>query len=92
MSKIVNVHEAKTYLSQLLERVNAGEEIIIAKSGKPVARNSFSAAGMTSSPMPSPGISKIVYILTSSASMFAQRGRLSYHTGQKACFVTVRRR
>ena len=38
MSKIVNVHEAKTYLSQLLERVNAGEEIIIAKSGKPVAR------------------------------------------------------
>ena len=38
MSKVVNVHEAKTHLSQLLERVNAGEEIIIAKSGKPVAR------------------------------------------------------
>lgn len=34
----VNVHEAKTHLSRLLERVAAGEEVIIAKSGKPVAR------------------------------------------------------
>lgn len=34
----VNVHEAKTNLSRLLERVRAGEEIIIAKGGKPVAR------------------------------------------------------
>jgi prevent-host-death family protein len=34
----VNVHEAKTQLSMLLARVAAGEEIIIAKSGKPVAR------------------------------------------------------
>jgi prevent-host-death family protein len=34
----VNVHEAKTKLSQLLERAHAGEEIIIAKSGKPYAR------------------------------------------------------
>ncbi len=34
----VNVHEAKTHLSKLLERVYAGEEIIIAKSGKPYAR------------------------------------------------------
>jgi len=34
----VNVHEAKTRLSQLLERANAGEEIIIAKNGKPYAR------------------------------------------------------
>lgn len=38
MAKLVNIHEAKTHLSQLLECVNAGEEIIIAKSGKPVAR------------------------------------------------------
>jgi prevent-host-death family protein len=36
--KVVNVHEAKTTLSQLLERVRAGEEIIIAKGGKPCAR------------------------------------------------------
>ena len=34
----VNVHEAKTHLSRLLERVRAGEEIVIAKNGKPVAR------------------------------------------------------
>jgi prevent-host-death family protein len=34
----VNVHEAKTHLSRLLERVTAGEEIIIARAGKPVAK------------------------------------------------------
>ena len=34
----VNVHEAKTHFSKLLERVAAGEEIVIAKAGKPVAR------------------------------------------------------
>ena len=35
---VVNVHEAKTHLSRLLERVSAGEEIVIAKAGRPVAR------------------------------------------------------
>jgi prevent-host-death family protein len=35
---IVNVHEAKTHLSRLLERVAAGEEVIIGKAGRPVAR------------------------------------------------------
>ncbi len=34
----VNVHEAKTNLSRLLVRVEAGEEIVIARNGKPVAR------------------------------------------------------
>jgi prevent-host-death family protein len=34
----VNVHEAKTKLSQLLERVEAGEEVVIARAGRPVAR------------------------------------------------------
>ncbi|MEI2826358.1 MAG: type II toxin-antitoxin system prevent-host-death family antitoxin [Dermatophilaceae bacterium] len=34
----VNVHEAKTHLSRLLDRVQAGEEIIIAKAGVPVAQ------------------------------------------------------
>lgn len=34
----VNVHEAKTHLSRLLEEVSAGKEIIIARAGKPVAR------------------------------------------------------
>ena len=35
---IVNVHEAKTHLSRLLERVEKGEEVIIGRSGRPVAR------------------------------------------------------
>jgi len=34
----VNVHEAKTHLSRLLQRVEAGEEITIARAGTPVAR------------------------------------------------------
>ncbi len=34
----VNTHEAKTQLSQLIERAAAGEEIVIAKAGKPMAR------------------------------------------------------
>jgi prevent-host-death family protein len=38
MKAQVNVHEAKTTLSQLLERAHAGEEIIIAKNGRPFAR------------------------------------------------------
>ncbi len=35
---MVGVHEAKTHLSRLLRRVAAGEEIVIARGGKPVAR------------------------------------------------------
>ena len=38
MTVIVNVHEAKTQLSRLLLRVSQGEEVIIARDGKPVAR------------------------------------------------------
>jgi prevent-host-death family protein len=34
----VNVHDAKTHLSALLQRVEAGEEIVIARSGQPVAK------------------------------------------------------
>jgi prevent-host-death family protein len=34
----VNIHEAKTHLSRLVERVEAGEEILIARGGRPVAR------------------------------------------------------
>ena len=36
--KTVNIHASKTHLSSLLEEVAAGEEIIIAKAGKPLAR------------------------------------------------------
>lgn len=34
----VNIHEAKTHLSRLIERALAGEEVIIAKAGRPAAR------------------------------------------------------
>lgn len=34
----VNVHEAKTHLSRLLARVERGEEVLISRAGKPVAR------------------------------------------------------
>jgi prevent-host-death family protein len=34
----VNIHEAKTHLSRLLARVAAGEEVIISKAGRPIAR------------------------------------------------------
>jgi prevent-host-death family protein len=38
MIQIVNVHEAKTHFSKLLEQAHRGEEIIVAKAGKPYAR------------------------------------------------------
>lgn len=41
----VNIHEAKTQLSQLLQRISLGEEVIIAKAGKPIARLVPFAAG-----------------------------------------------
>lgn len=38
VSVTINIHEAKTHFSKLLARVSAGEEIVIAKAGKPIAR------------------------------------------------------
>lgn len=38
MAITVNIHQAKTHLSKLLERVGSGEDVIIAKAGKPVAK------------------------------------------------------
>jgi len=38
MTKPVNIYDAKTRLSELVDRAAAGEEIVIAKAGKPVAR------------------------------------------------------
>lgn len=35
---VVNIHEAKTHFSRLVERVMRGEEVVIGKAGKPVAR------------------------------------------------------
>ena len=37
-SEVVNVHAAKTHLSRLLERAEAGEEIVIGRAGKPIAK------------------------------------------------------
>jgi prevent-host-death family protein len=36
--RTVNVHEAKTQLSKLLESVEAGDDVVIARAGRPVAR------------------------------------------------------
>jgi prevent-host-death family protein len=36
--KTVNIHQAKTQLSRLLKRVEAGEEVVLARAGKPVAK------------------------------------------------------
>ena len=38
MTETVNMHEAKTHLSRLAERASGGEEIIIARSGRPIAK------------------------------------------------------
>lgn len=38
MSLAINIHEAKTHLSRLVEQAAAGDEIVIAKAGRPVAR------------------------------------------------------
>jgi prevent-host-death family protein len=53
MTASVNVYEAKTHLSQLLDRAAAGEEIIIARAGRPVAR--LVALADPASPPRSPG-------------------------------------
>ena len=36
--EITNIHQAKTHLSRLIERARRGEEVIIGKAGRPVAR------------------------------------------------------
>lgn len=36
--EVINVHDAKTHLSHLLDKAHAGEEIVLGKAGKPYAR------------------------------------------------------
>ena len=38
MAETVNIHAAKTHLSRLVERVESGEEVVIARAGRPVAK------------------------------------------------------
>jgi prevent-host-death family protein len=44
MSKVINIHEAKSHLSRIIDEVAAGAEFIIAKAAKPMARLSPIAA------------------------------------------------
>lgn len=52
MGSTVNVYDAKSRFSQLLNRVEAGEEIVIARNGRPVAR----LVPLASRPPRSPGL------------------------------------
>ncbi len=52
--EIVNVHEAKTHFSRLLDRAHAGEEIVIGKAGKPYAK----LVPLTPATPRTPGIAK----------------------------------
>lgn len=52
---VYNIHEAKTHFSKLLERVLNGEEVVIAKAGKPVARI---LPVVTEAPQRIPGVDK----------------------------------
>jgi antitoxin (DNA-binding transcriptional repressor) of toxin-antitoxin stability system len=51
--RLVNVHQAKTHLSQLLQEVEQGEEVVIARSGVPIAR--LVAWQAPSQPVTAPG-------------------------------------
>ena len=51
----VNIHEAKIHLSKLLEEVSKGKEIVIAKSGKPIAKLT---ALVVATPVRKPGFLK----------------------------------
>ncbi len=49
--RTVNTHEAKTHLSQILSQVESGEEFILARAGKPIARLvPFREAGTATEP------------------------------------------
>jgi antitoxin (DNA-binding transcriptional repressor) of toxin-antitoxin stability system len=51
--RLVNVHQAKTHLSQLLQEVEQGQEVVIARSGVPIAR--LVAWQTPSQPVAAPG-------------------------------------
>jgi prevent-host-death family protein len=38
VTEIINVHQAKTHLSKLLDKAHGGEEIVLSKAGKPYAK------------------------------------------------------
>lgn len=60
--KTVNIHEAKTHFSKLLKRVERGDEVIIARAGRPIAR--ISAVAPPKLPDRKPGTGKGLFIMT----------------------------
>ena len=58
----VNLYEAKTHLSSLVERASKGEEIVIAKAGKPMARLVVPATQPAQHRKPGGNFMKITYI------------------------------
>ena len=58
--RVFNIHEAKTHFSKLLEHVQNGEEIVIAKAGRPVARLLPFVEGNTSRRVPGIDKGKVV--------------------------------
>ena len=57
---VFNIHDAKTHFSKLLMRVQNGEEVVIAKAGKPVARIIPFVADDTSQRVPGIDMGKVI--------------------------------
>ena len=64
--RTVNIHEAKTHLSRLVDEVYSGEEIIIAKAGKPLAK----LVALTAAAWGNGDRSNIAYLNRSASSCF----------------------
>jgi prevent-host-death family protein len=73
----VNVHEAKTHFSRLLDRANAGEEIIIAKAGRPVAR--LMPSGQQEAKKRVPGIDKGKIWMSKDFDVISERDLKDWH-------------
>lgn len=63
MGKMISIHEAQTHLSRLLEEASRGEDIVIGRDGKPLARLVPIASAITDRV---PGIAKGEFALTPS--------------------------
>ena len=77
----VNVHEAKTHFSKLLARVSAGEEIVIAKAGKPVAR--LMPIGQQEAKKRVPGIDKGKIWMSKDFDFMSDRDLRDWYRGDK---------
>ncbi len=73
--EMVNVYEAKTHLSRLIERAAAGEEIVIARAGKPVAR----LLGWKPDPVREPGVWHGRVVIASDFSEFTDQDAVDWY-------------